>query len=545
MLQTANYNCYEYLVENTKIFTDIYTVEYFGKKLRKSEFLSQIDKMAGYLKNNLGLRRGDVFTVFLPTTVQSFIAFYSLLKIGVIANFVHPLSPPEVLTQLMSEAGSKGLFILDLLAEKYVDAINSMNVTCIVCSVSDYSAPVRKCGLTVLKTGLKIFKSPIKKRVDFSSALRQGKPCAGEVNNGGDIAVYLNGGGTTGKSKTIKLTNKAINELAYKVGLISSSEEPGKDCSTLVLPLFHAFGLCVGMHTVACNGVRIIPMMNFNPKRFNAIMHRRKIMFAVGIPVMYKKLMQEKNFEGKHLKNLRLMFCGGDAVSETALNEFNSVLEKYGAPGRLMRGYGLTEVVAVCCTNTTENCRADSIGKPLEGITMQIWDEERNELPNGIIGEICISGSTVMEGYYTLDKPADEGVYTDENGVKWIQSGDLGYKDDDGYIFFSGRKKRLIIISGYNVFPGDVEKVVEELDFVREVCAVQGYVDAKPIVRLFISLTEKRDENEVKAKITQLCSEKLSQFSVPKEIIIMDELPRTRMKKIDFMTLTEQLPKAN
>ncbi len=545
MVETGSYNCYEYYVKNSAEYGDYTAVEYFGKTLNRSQFIKEIDSLAAFMTKEIGLKAGDIFTVFLPTTIQSFVALYALNKIGVIINFVHPLSPPDVLKQTMIEAKSRGIFILDVLSKKYCEVINSLNVPCIVCSVADYAAPVRKIGLKAVKSALKIINPSVKMRYNYSKAIKKYPPMPGVSGNSEDIAVYLNGGGTTGKSKTIKLTNKAINELAFKVAKIDKPLEPGIETSVLVLPLFHAFGICVGLHLLTCNGVRIIPMMDFNPKRFNAIMHKRRVVFIVGIPVMYKKLMREKNFDGKHLKNLRLLFCGGDDVSEASLDEFNVYLEKWGSDARLMRGYGLTEVASVCCTNTKDNFRTDSIGVPLEGIKMEIWDEDKKRVPNGTVGEIVISGSTIMEGYFTLDKPADEGVYTDENGVKWVQSGDLGTMDDDGYIFFAGRKKRLIIISGYNVFPGDVERVVEEFAFIREVCAVQGYQEGKPIVRLFISLKEKKDEAEVKQLITAACTEKLSHFSVPKEIVIMQELPRTHMKKVDFMALTEKLPRAN
>lgn len=544
MIETLQYNCYEYFLKWTQPLGEYCAVERFGKKLTHSDFLREVDGLASYMQKELGMKRGDVYTVFLPTTVQSFVAFYALNKIGAIANFVHPLSPPEALREIMTETKTKGIMILDLLSKKYIDVINDVGAPCLVCRSSDYASTVRKTGLKVFEAGLRLTLPKVRRRDVFSRAVRLHPAGPGVRGNGEEIAVYMNGGGTTGKSKTIKLSSKALNEVAYKISKIGGIKEPGIDASILVLPLFHAFGLCVGMHTFMCNGGKLVPMMQFNEQRFNKLMRKHKVMFLVGIPGMYKKIMHEKNFDGPHLGSLRLLFCGGDDASQTFLDEFNSYLEKQGATGRLYQGYGLTEVVAVCTVNTNEANCAGSIGRPLEGVSIEIWDDDRNPVPNGEIGEIVISGPTTMKGYFTLDKPADEGLYTDANGVKWVQSGDLGYRNDDGFIFFAGRKKRLIIISGYNVYPGDIEKRVEELAFVREACAVQGYLNGKPIVRLFVAFRDKGEEEERKKEIIAACQKHLSQFSVPREIVVMDELPRTHMKKVDFMSLTEKHPNA-
>lgn len=535
-------NCYDLFINNTKNLGEYDAAERFGKKLTRSELIHDIERLAGYMQKEIGLKRGDVYTVFLPTTLQSFVAFYALNKLGVIINFVHPLSPPEVLKEAMEESGTKGIMIYDLLAKKYVDVINEMGVPCLMCRSSDYASPVRKAGLKIFEKVLKLTIPKIKKLDNYSRALKISSPVKGISGNGKDLAVYLNGGGTTGKSKTIKLTSDAINEVAHKIGRIDRVKEPGKEASIVVLPLFHGFGLSVAMHGMIIFGCRLIPMMQFDEKRFNKLMRKHRVIFIVGIPGMYKKMMQEKNFDGPHLKNLRLLFCGGDDASEAFLDEFNSYLEKNGAPGRLRQGYGLTEMTSVCSANTNEDFHPGSIGKPLYGIKIEIWDDNQKPLPNGEIGEIVMTGSTMMEGYFTLDKAEDEGLYTDEKGEKWVLSGDLGYRNDEGFIFFVGRKKRLIIISGYNVYPGDIEKRVEELPFIREACAVQGYQGSKPIVRLFVSLRDRDHDEEYKEKITETCQAQLSQFSVPREIVIMDELPRTHMKKVDFMKLTELHP---
>ena len=253
--------------------------------------------------------------------------------------------------------------------------------------------------------------------------------------------------------------------------------------------------------------------------------------------------MKDKHFDGPHLKNVRLMFCGGDDISDGFIDEFNSYFEKWGATGRLLQGYGLTEIGSVCTTNTGVDHKRGSIGKPIRGVTVQIWDDDHKEVPDGTVGEFVISGPTIMQGYYMEGEAEDYGLYTDENGTKWVLSGDLGYKDEDGFFHFSGRKKRLIIIAGYNVYPTDIERVVGEFSEINECCAVQGWDNGRSMVRLYASLNEKNTDTEaLKAKISETLEKEFSKFYVPRDFVFMDELPQTPLMKIDFMKLTEADP---
>ena len=376
------------------------------------------------------------------------------------------------------------------------------------------------------------------------------QPEEGITGNADDIAVYLNGGGTTGKSKTIMLTSRAINELAGRVSKLDRIHDTGEEAEIIVLPLFHCFGLCVGIHMAMCNAARIIPLMQFDAKLFNKLMRKNKVIAIVGIPVMFKKLLKSKDFDGPWLKNIRMMFCGGDDCSDNFLDEFNAVLEKNGAPGKLRQGYGLTEVGSVCTVNSNWEYRRGSIGWPLEGIDVRIWNDDHQEVPDGEVGEIVISGPTIMSGYYHADGTTD-GLYTDENGVKWVLSGDLGYRDptpdpESGkrYFYFSGRKKRVIIISGYNIYPTDIEKKLQDnFAYLKNCCLVKGFDEnGKMILRLYADLRESGDKAVFEREMISFIEKNFSRFSVPREVIFMDKLPETPLMKIDFMRLTQKTP---
>lgn len=539
MIKPENRNCYEFFRDCTKDFGVYDVAESFGNLVSRKKFFNDVESIAGYLDSK-NIKRGDVITIFLPNTVQSFAAFYAANRIGAIANIVHPLTPPDVLEDILKSTHSKAVFILDILMEKYVSMLRRRNRLVVVCSPSDYAAPLMRPAFKVFEKVKVKTKTPSSTTASYHTICNLNLRAPKVENNGDDVAVFLHGGGTTGKSKTIQLTSKNLNELAYKLSFFDSPHAPGAECSLAVLPLFHAFGLGVVMHFSMCAGFTCIPMTNFSAEKANRLIKKYNITYIVGVPAMFKKMYEASNFDGPHLSKLRLLWAGGDFISDTFLNSFNSLLEKWHAKGKLYRGYGLTEVSSVCTANIKGAYKDNSIGKPLDGMTVEIWDEKRKKLPPNTIGEIVISGSTVMAGYYDSE---DDGVYVDKKGRRWVCSGDLGYMDEDGFVFFTGRKKRMIIISGYNVYPNDIENEVLKLDYINEACAVQGYVDSKPIIKLFVSLNQPTDNpDEVRKCIKEYCDSKLERFSRPSSVTILDALPRTRMSKIDFMKLTDTPP---
>lgn len=540
-VRKMNLTCYDYLKVSANKLGDFNAVQAFGNKIKLSKIIKDADALAGYV-NSIGIKQGEVVTVLLPNIVHSFTTFYALNKIGVIANIVHPLTSPEGLDEILCSVQSKAIILLDVLAEKYVDVVNSADIPCVICSNSDYISLPAATAFKVYEKHKSKGIEKLKRSVKFSKAVSIGSKCKTvDCHDGSKTAVYLHGGGTTGKSKTIMLSSNNLNNLSEKLNLLDVPHKPGEEYSIMVLPMFHAFGLGIAMHFPITHGFTTIPMPQFSAETAIKYMKKNKVTFILGVPNMYKKLMETDGFDGAHLKNLRLVFCGGDFLPERLVNEFNATVAKNGGKGKLFRGYGLTEVSSVCTVNTYKNCREESIGKPLGDICVEILDEMKNKLPEGKTGEIAVCGDTVMQGYYNgKNTVANDGVYIDRAGKRWILTGDLGYKDSDGYIYFTGRKKRMIIISGYNVYPIDIENAVLQIPFVNEACAVQGYQKNKPCVKLCVTLNRPMDHDEAIDKIQSYCKKNLAKFSCPRKIEIMESFPRTKMAKIDFMKLSDK-----
>ena len=545
-------SCYDYLIASYKRVArdlgDDYTafvtpVGPVESSTSMKRLFSDIEKVAAFIDSK-GIKKGDVMTAFLPTCGHAFIAFYSLIKLGVIANFVHPLTPPAQLDEIMQHTGSKGVFMLDLFAGAYSSIIEKYPT--IVCSTSDFCDGV--AYQYAKGNEMQNAKVPQHENVYiYKDILEMDLPAVPSiVAPYKDDAVYLHGGGTTGRSKTIIHSNYSMNFLAYAMYAYDSDHDHENCYSICALPCFHAYGLGVSMHYALCNAYRPIVIPKFDARQVNELIRKYRVVEFLGVPKMFQKMIEEDNFENEGVKNLLVLSVGGDFVSDEFISLFNAKIKKLGSAGKLGRGYGLTEMCAVCTSNTgIPDYKSHTVGRPIYGTTIEIWDSECNKLDTGEIGEVVITGETMMNRYLPDDVIKDTGIYTDKNGKKWIRTGDVGFLNAEGHLVFTSRIKRIIIISGYNIYPATIEEKVLDLDYINEVCACQGYDEnGKPYVKLVVSLADKTlDEEEAKEKLMRFCQQKFEGYSVPRKIFVMDALPRTKMEKIDFVKLSDPLPR--
>ncbi len=545
-------SCYDYLLASYKrisrVLGDDYTafvtpVGPVESETGMKRLFADIEKVASFIASK-GIKKGDVMTAFLPTCGHAFVAFYSLIKLGVIANFVHPLTPPNQLEEIMEHTGSKAVFMLDLFAGPYSSIIEKYPT--IVCSTSDFCDGI--AYQYAKGNEAQNAKVPDHENVYiYKDILAMELPeVPSVVAPYKDDAIYLHGGGTTGKSKTIIHSNYSLNFLAYAMYALDPEHDYSNAYSICALPCFHAYGLGVAMHYSLCNAYRPIMITKFDPRQVNDIIRKYCVVGFNGVPKMFQKMLEEDNFENDGVKNLKIVSAGGDFVSDEFVSLFNAKLKKLGAKTKMCRGYGLTEMCAVCTTNVgVPDYKATTVGRPVYGTTVEIWDDDCNRLEEGEIGEVVISGETMMNRYLPDEVVKDTGIYTDENGKKWIKTGDVGFLDADGHLVFTSRIKRIIIIAGYNIYPATLEERILALDYISEACACQGYDEnGKPYVKLVVSLLDSNaDREEAKEKLMKFCKENFEGYSVPRRIEIMDALPRTKMDKIDFIKLSDSLPR--
>lgn len=547
----TNESCYEYLKKSyerisrdlggdfTAFVTPVGPVE---SEVSMQRLFSDIEKTASFIVSK-GIEKGDVVTAFLPTCGHAFIAFYSLIKLGVIVNFVHPLTPPTQLEEIMEHTKSKGVFMLDLFAAGYKSIIEKYLT--IVCSTSDFCDGVAY----QYAKGNEMQNAHVPEHENvyrYMDIIGMNLPEVPSIENPGkEDAIYLHGGGTTGRSKTIIHSSYSFNSLAYSMYTLDPKHDYTNSYTLCVLPCFHAFGLGVAMHYSLCNAYRPIMISKFDPVQANNLIAKYCVNEIMGVPKMFQKMIEADNFENEGVKNLHVLSVGGDYVSHEFVDYFNARISALGAKGKLGKGYGLTEMCAVCTANSgLENPKSTTVGIPIYGTEIEIWDEDCNKLPTGKMGEVVVTGETMMNRYLPDDFVQETGIYTDEKGKNWVRTGDVGYLDEDGHLVFTSRIKRIIIIAGYNIYPATIEEKVLALDYINEACACQGYDEkGKPYVKLVVSpADENADREEMKAKLMEFCKEHIEGYACPRKIEVMDLLPRTKMEKINFVALSDPIP---
>ncbi|WPL39799.1 class I adenylate-forming enzyme family protein [Malacoplasma iowae] len=522
-------NCYEKMIKESNKNTG--TISYYDTTISISKFINYVDNFASSLIK-LGFKKGDVLTIYLPTNPQSLIAFYACSKLGVIANLVHPLVPIESLKNNLKENNSKGLLFVDFLV-KDTSLLKNTNQILIKTSLSDFMGTLKP----FIKAFLLCKKIKIKNCLNFNSLLKKDNNINYPQEEVLDVdpVCRMHSSGTTGSPKIVELSNLSLNNLSDNLNKMYSKQiVPGKNALVL-LPIFHAYGLGVAIHTCLCNQYNLVLVPKFNFKHVAKLFKKHKINFVAGIPVMFKKIITRKAFFGNHLKYLEDIWCGGDLITDTEVKEFDEIIKKYNGTARIMRGYGLTEVSGVCCVNRDGYYRNGSCGKSIPNTVIEIWDENNNKLKPNQIGEIVITNNSLMEQYLNDDKG-----FSIKDGNKWIKTGDIGKLDEDGFLYLIGRMKRSFKINAINVYPEEVEKIILHLDFVDEVCVVPYQQNNKTLLRAFITLKQKNiDIHKVKEEIINLCNQCLIKYSIPSDIKILDLMPRTNIGKIDFKLLSE------
>lgn len=501
---------------------------YFGRKIMSKELIKDINIWAHILKNKFHIIKGDVVTMNLPNIPNAIILFYAINKCGAIADIIHPLNPINTISKALANTCSKLFITLDNYFASNRIAIENLNISIIVCRVSDYLPYIKR----------KFYRKReqrVEDRYLYTGILHNKYTTIVENSEFNNIAVYLHSTGTTGDAKTVALSNKAISELknALSKGVINDMD-PNKNKSIMVLPLFHGFGFGVCMHAMLSFGFEIVLMPKFDIHKFANLIANRKVTVCTGVPTMFSKLLKLPNKDFSKLKSLENIFVGGEKLDERLKLEFNKRLNQIGSTAELVEGYGLTETVTVCCVNKKGESDITAVGQPLYGIKVKIIDDNYKTLNDGEIGEICIGGPTLMEGYLYDD---NQNTFVTLCGEKFIKTGDVGYLDGSGMLHFIERRKRIFKINGVTVFPSEIEKTIRSASENIENCVVSFI---KNNIVVFVQSRESNITN-LKRIIVNFCQLNLIKYAVPleKNIFIYETFPKNDVGKINVKTMKE------
>ncbi len=502
----------------------------------------QLDQMsysfACYLQNDLKLEKGDRVAIMLPNINQYPVALCGILRAGLVVVNVNPLYTPRELRHQLSDSGAKTILILENFANVLSEVIEDTNIEQVILTkMGDMlSFPKNHLVNFVLKYIKKMIPEySLKKLVSFSDVLNQHEHSKLEKIEIklDDIAFLQYTGGTTGLSKGAMITHKNMlyNLYQSKVWRSDLLDDVDIIIAITALPLYHIFSLqsnCLAMMLDGGENVLIT-----NPRDFPAFVKelaKHKFVYITGVNTLFASLLNTPGFEKLDFSSLRWTIGGGMAVQNAVSKDWERVT---GQP--ILQAYGLTETSPGAIINPINFKEfTGAIGLPIPSTDVMICDDDGRELPIGELGEICIKGPQVMKGYW--EKPDETEKVLSPDG--WLKTGDIGRMDEGGFVFIEDRKKDMILVSGFNVYPNEIEGVVAEMNGVLEVAAIgQESPNSGESVKLFVV---KKDPDLTDSDIYEHCKKNLTAYKVPKEIEFRDELPKTNVGKILRRALREE-----
>ena len=533
-MENFNLSMYDYMLNRTSCLPMTNKMlNFYGKAIDRKTFIQEVDKIASYLQS-IGIKKGDNVVICLGNIPNAIISFYAINKIGAIANVLHPLVKDETLYAIYKEHKPKCFIMFDEFFKNYT-LFDNVDINVIVCSALDYlPAFYRPFYFGYIYHNIKDIKYT--ENIVKYSKIKPREVSKVEVK-GDDIAIYMHSSGTTGNSKTACQTNMAYNKMAYNMYSAAYEKEVSSDKQGMLmaLPIFHVFGLGVCMHTTLSYGAQVILMPKFSSTYAIFLMIFRPVTMISAVPNMCRKLVNHPCFKGPWLKKLVDVFVGGDKLDENIKQRFEDACLKYKNPMKVAQGYGSTEA-GVIMINLQHNQKEGSIGVPLDGVEVMVLDDNNKIVEVNTIGHIYIKSQTLMKSYY--DTSLNKDVLCEFNGAIWLNTGDMGYVDETGHVYFKEREKRLIKISGINVFPNEIEDIVNDIEEIKISCAVQGEKDNKPIIVLYVQLNKGFEYTDaLEKKIKDIISKKLLKYSMPSKIIPIDNIPLTQIGKVDYKKL--------
>jgi len=524
--------------------------DYFGNRVSYGAFLAAVNAAARSL-DSLGAKKGDFISVCAPNTPEAVIMIYAINKIGAIANVFHPLSAPNEIRDYLNLAHSRIFVCIDIAWKNAKETLAETEVQqTIIISPADSLPLFSYLGYKILqpkelrKTVAQIL-TKNKTTMSWNDFLARGTLVVSdtyEKMRADDTAVILYSGGTTGQSKGIALSNLAFNATAAQArNAFPELVVPGNSILG-IMPIFHGFGLGVGTHTILANGLTIAMLPKFDAKRFDKILNSARPNLLVGVPTLYEAMIRNRRIRKMDLSFLKVAVSGGDNMNLELKKEVDKFLAERGATTQILQGYGLTESLSMVSVNLLDVQRDGSIGLPLSDTFFKIVEPQSyHEKPVGEVGEICVAGPTLMKGYVNNDKATNEALQLHPDGRVWLHTGDMGYIDRDGFVFFAGRLKRLIISSGYNIYPNEVEETIMRLPEVL-LATVVG-VDDKyrgQIAKAFVVLKDGvKPDGDMREKIMAACREDLAKYKWPRQIEFRKSLPKTKIGKVAYTELAE------
>lgn len=537
---------YQMVAETAKKYPKTLAYTFMGKGTTYEEFVQRIDRAAkGLVK--LGIRKGNRVTICMPNTPQALDCFYALNRIGAIPNMIHPLSAAQEIAFYLNASHSKAVLTLDQFYGKVAEILPQLDDDCkvIIARIADELPFPLSVLYPMTKAARQVPKLPKKGYTLWTDLTGSGKDVTLPKDTGkaNDCGAILYSGGTTGTTKGIMLSNLNFNALGLQTIAASGFKSIAGMKMLSIMPVFHGFGLGIGIHTVLIGGATCILVPQFSIKEYANILIKQKPQLIPGVPTLFESLLRADGLQDADLSFLKGIFSGGDSLSPELKKKVDAFLKEHGCTEQIREGYGTTECVTASCLTPKDYARSGSIGVPFPDTYYKIVKVgTTEEVEPNTEGEICVSGPTVMLGY--MDNPTEtaQTLRRHFDGRVWLHTGDLGFMDQDGFVYFRQRIKRMIITSGYNVYPSQLENIIDGHEKVLLSCVIGVKDDyrGQRVKAYVVPMPGVEPTEELKKNILDYCSHHIAKYAMPRELEFRKELPKTLVGKVAYRVLEEE-----
>lgn len=540
-LNYFNGSMYDYLKDTASKNEKRSAYSFYGNEVTFKSFMKKIDKVASALKE-FNIVENECVTICMPNTPESFALIYAVNKIGAICNIIHPLSSTQDIERALKETNSSIIFCSDVAMPKarHIKVKHFIMV------------PTSESLGTILKTLYNI-KSSLNMRLEegmltWHEFLNYGtKEDTYVKRDPKSPAAIIYSGGTTGKPKGIIISNANFNAMALQTSNVCKYISPGYSVLS-ALPIFHVFGLALCTHTCLVSGMKCIIVPQLNTKKINKELKKYKPNVYPAVPSLLKMSVNGADPGINAFKDIKVVVVGGDYLSPQLKSEFEEYLKAHGSSAVVKVGYGLSEACGFCCcTAEIDEKHIDNhkgtLGIPNPDTIVKIFEPNSDiEKSLGDVGEICITGPTLMMGYINEDEETKKTLVLHNDGKTWLHSGDLGYMDKDGFIFYTSRLKRMIITNGYNVYPIELEDIINKCKYV-DTCTVVGVphkIKSQTPKAVIVLKQGVENTMEIREEIRRYCYKNIAKYAVPTEYEFRDTLPKTAVGKVAYRDLEKK-----
>ena len=539
---------YQIVRQTARSYPNNVAYEFMNKQTTFAQFMERIDRTAKAL-TAIGIGKGDRVTICMPNCPQALDTFYAINRIGAVSNMIHPLSAPSEIAFYLNFSHSKAILTLDQFYGKLVEIEDQLEqpVIRIIARIKDELPLPLNVLYPLSKAARKVPKLPKDGNYvlwhDFLRGGEKIKELPPDEMSYLEGASILYSGGTTGTTKGILLSSANFNATALQTIAASGCDTIVGKKMLSVMPVFHGFGLGIGIHTALVGGGTCILVPQFSVKTYAQLLMKKQPNFIPGVPTLFEALLRTDLLENADLSFLVGMFSGGDSLSVELKKKVDEFLKAHNAKIQIREGYGTTECVTASCLTPKDYARSGSIGIPFPDTYYKIVKPgTTEEVEPNIEGEICISGPSVMMCYIDNPEETAQTLRRHADGRIWCHTGDLGTMDSDGFIYFRQRIKRMIITSGYNVYPSQLENIIDGHEKVLLSCVV-GVKDKYKMqkVKAYVVLRPGVEPtDEVREELMAHSRKHIAKYAMPYEIEFREDLPKTLVGKVAYRVLEEE-----